>query len=601
MQQSLKRLLKKNLPHLLYFYRYLRYRLIIILAISILVGLLDGLGLAMFIPLLELVGDETEAAATAEQMGNLAFLLDSITALGFELTLNVVLTTMLIFFVLKGLAKWLEAYLTTIYRQFFIRTIREESIKALNRYDFQEFVIADAGMIQNTLSGEVNQVASAYSNYNLLLQQLIMVITYSALAFFSNPQFAVLVVAGGIMTNLLFMFIYKKTKELSNKLVKSNHGFQGLLIQNVAFFKYLSATGRLKSIESKLIQKVYEIEDSVRKTGFLHAILTGVREPLIVLIVVLTILLQIKYMGGSLSTIILSLLFFYRGLGAVMLLQSSYNNFLARSGSLTNMKNFVANLQEHRKKDGTREIESFREKIELRNVFFSYKNTTVLRNINLCLFKNETLALVGESGSGKTTMINLLSGLLRPDEGQMLIDGVNIREINMGSLQKRIGYITQEPVVFDDTIFNNVTFWTEKTEINISRFHRAMEQASILKFVNGLKDKEETRLGNNGISLSGGQKQRISIARELFKEIDLLFMDEATSALDSETERTIQKSIEALKGKYTILIIAHRLSTIKHADRVIVLNKGEINQIGTYEELIERSTFFKRIVELQEL
>ena len=133
------------------------------------------------------------------------------------------------------------------------------------------------------------------------------------------------------------------------------------------------------------------------------------------------------------------------------------------------------------------------------------------------------------------------------------------------------------------------------------RFHKALEQANILELIDGLEKKEDSRLGNNGISLSGGQKQRISIARELYKEVNFLFMDEATSALDSETERAIQENIDLLRGQYTILIIAHRLSTIKNADRVMVLKHGRIEHIGTYEELIEQSDSFKRMVELQEL
>ena len=183
----------------------------------------------------------------------------------------------------------------------------------------------------------------------------------------------------------------------------------------------------------------------------------------------------------------------------------------------------------------------------------------------------------------------------------MMIDGLDSQEVNIHSFQKRIGYITQEPVVFDDTIYNNVTFWAEKTLENQDRFQEALRKASILDFVMEQPKQENARLGNNGINLSGGQKQRISIARELYKEVDLLFMDEATSALDSETERAIQENIDALKGQYTILIIAHRLSTIKNADRVVVLNRGEIERIGTYKELIEKSNSFRRMVELQEL
>lgn len=561
---------------------------------------MDGLGLAMFLPLLELVSNQ-DATATTEQMGNLSFILDELKVVGLKLNLTVVLSTMLFFFTLKGAAKWLETYLGVVYQQYFISKIRVENIDALTNYSYHAFVTADAGAIQNTLSGEVERVVQAYRNYSQIMQQLVMVVTYAALAFMANPEFAALVVVGGTVSNFLFSALYKKTKQLSKQLVTSNHSFQGLLIQKVAFFKYLKATGSIRQYARNLKEKIYEIEDAVRKIGILNSIMAGVREPLMIGIVVAVILIQVKVFGGSLATIILSLLFFYRGLTSVMTLQTSYNKFLSFSGSLINMTDFIAGLRANREKAGSLEA-SNSSQIVLENMSFSYAGDDwIVRDINLSVRRNETLALVGESGAGKTTMMNILSGLLAPTEGRMLIDDVDSREIYMPGFQKRIGYITQEPVVFDDTVFNNVTFWTEKTPENFQRFKEALGKASILDFVMGLREQEDARLGNNGINLSGGQKQRISIARELYKNVDFLFMDEATSALDSETERAIQENIDTLKGQYTILIIAHRLSTIKNADRVVVLKQGEIERIGSYEELMEQSTSFKRMVELQEL
>jgi len=198
-------------------------------------------------------------------------------------------------------------------------------------------------------------------------------------------------------------------------------------------------------------------------------------------------------------------------------------------------------------------------------------------------------------------LMNLLAGLLSPKSGQILVDGVDLESVNKQTFQSRIGYITQEPVIFDDSVFNNVTFWDERTPDTEARCKEALEKAAVWNFIEEQPQGLETRLGNNGINLSGGQKQRISIARELYKDIDFLFLDEATSALDSETEKVIQQSIEALKGQVTIVMIAHRLSTVKHADKVIVLKKGRIEAEGAYEELQKNSEIFKRMVEMQEL
>lgn len=573
----------------------------VLLLASVFVGLLDGLGLTMFLPLLELVSN-TEATASADKLGNLAFLLDALTYVGLELNLTVVLLTMLMFFIFKGVATFFERYLRVVYQQYFIAKIRLENIQALANYNYNAFVSADAGAIQNTLSGEVERVMQAFRTYSTILQQMVMIVTYATLAFLASPRFAVFIVIGGLLSNVLFSMLYRKTKSLSSELVKRNHGFQGFVIQAVAFFKYLKATASIKKYAEFLERKVHDIESTNRKMGVLNSIMAGLREPLMIGVVVAVIFIQVEWIEGELGTVILSLLFFYRGLTSLSSLQTSYNQFLGFSGSLENMTNFVADLKNNQSRTGDLPFEKFRKSLQLNNVDFSYiENRPILSDINLTIDKNESIAFVGESGSGKTTLLNIITGLIEPNKGKYLIDGQDITVLNRSSFQKRIGYITQEPVIFDDTVWNNVTFWAKRTNENVKRYNAALVKSHIAQFVREQPELEDTRLGNNGISLSGGQKQRISIARELYKEVDFLFMDEATSALDSETEQNIQQNIDELKGKYTILIIAHRLSTIKNVDKVVVLNKGKIDFIGTYQEVLNKSAAFKRMVQLQEI
>lgn len=230
---------------------------------------------------------------------------------------------------------------------------------------------------------------------------------------------------------------------------------------------------------------------------------------------------------------------------------------------------------------------------------FGYGEKRILNSVSFAIVKDQVIAIVGESGSGKSTLMNILAGLFLPDSGLITLDGINMKEIDRNHFQKKIGYITQEPVIFDDTIYNNVSFWDKDTDENRKKCKEALNKASVLEFVESLENKEDSRLGNNGVMVSGGQKQRISIARELYKGIDLLLMDEATSALDSETELGIQENIDKLRGQVTIIIIAHRLSTIKNADRILLLKDGEIQASGDFEELEKHSIGFKKMVALQ--
>lgn len=568
------------------------------MVLSLLVGVMDGFGLAMFIPLLQMV-DAGSAPPDSSNLGNMSFLVDIFSYLGISMTLGVVLMVIFIFFAMKGGLKFAEGYLRVINEQLFIRKIRTRNIRGLSDFSYNIFVNSDSGRIQNTFSGEVEKVKQAYRYYFMSFQYGIFVAVYIFMAFFANPQFALLVAIGGLLTNLVFRRLHKVTKTLSKKITTDSHSFQGLLIQKVFYFKYLKATGLIHRYADKLIQTNEKIQESNKRAGLISATLSSVREPLIILVVVLVIIVQVKYFSQNIGVIIFSLLLFYRGLVSLMGTQNFWNLFLGVSGSLHNMTQFNQELKAGKEVTGARSYEGFHNDIRFEDVSFVYDDHRILNRINLKIPRNQTIAIVGESGSGKTTLINVLTGLLKPNEGRLLIDGSNLQDFNIETFQQHIGYITQEPVIFNDTIFNNVTFWDEPTEANKERFFSALHKASIYDFVMKQPLQGDALLGNNGINVSGGQKQRLSIARELYKEVDFLFMDEATSALDSETEKAIQDNIEQLKGRYTIIIIAHRLSTIKDADRIIILNKGAIQDEGSFDELISKSPTFRKMVELQ--
>jgi subfamily B ATP-binding cassette protein MsbA len=395
-----------------------------------------------------------------------------------------------------------------------------------------------------------------------------MVLVYSTLAFISNPQFSIFVAIGGLATNFFLKTIFTQTKELSNKLTDSNHSFQGLLIENVIFFKYLKATASSSKYSKKLERKVFEIERYSLKIGKLNAMMTGLREPILIIVIICIMIVQVRFFDAKIALMILSIIFFYRALNYVMLLQSFWNTFLSVSGSLDNMINFTYELQTGALKNGNINFNEFKDKIEIEQIELSIGKKRILKNISLKINKLQSVAFVGESGSGKTTLMNVVSGLLQVNKGKVSIDGLNYVDLDIRTLQNRIGYITQEPVIFTDTIFNNVTFWDNKTPENLKRFKIALQNANIYDYVYEQEFLEESLLSNNGINLSGGQKQRLSIARELYKDVDFLFFDEATSALDNESERLIQENINSLKGKYTLIIIAHRLSTIKNCDQI---------------------------------
>lgn len=598
--RKIKNFIKNYFSDFAYFYKYLRGKIFFMLSMSLIVGVLDGFGLAFFLPLLQTVSEEGSKGNSAH-LGNLSFLVKMLNSVGITLTLTNILIVMFFFFLAKGFFKFLENSTRVKYQQHFMQRIRTTNISLLAEFNYEKFINTDIGRIQNTLSGEVERLNIAFQNYMKVLQFGVLVLVYSSLAFLANPQFAILVTLGGIFTNILFGKLKKATKAQSKELTGQNNEFQGLLIQQVTQFKYLKSTGLIKKYAEKLIHKVRQIEISQRRIGIFNAIVQGTREPLLVGVVVAVILIQVNFLNGSLGLILLSIVFFYRALNFVMQLQTNWNIFLGVTGSLENTTEFTEFLKKGREKVGTISIKSFNNNIVFKNVSFVYGERYALKDINLSISKSETIAIVGESGSGKTTLVNILTGLIKPSSGLLLIDGIDSREIDLKSYQNKIGYITQEPVIFSDTIFNNVTFWDDKTPENFEKFINAVKKASIYDFIMELPEQENTSLGSVGVNLSGGQKQRISIAREFYKNVEIFIMDEATSALDSQTEKDIQNSIESLKGIYTTVIVAHRLSTVKIADRIVFMKDGMIENIGSYNELLTKSVSFKSIVALQNL
>jgi ABC-type multidrug transport system fused ATPase/permease subunit len=242
-------------------------------------------------------------------------------------------------------------------------------------------------------------------------------------------------------------------------------------------------------------------------------------------------------------------------------------------------------------------VESFREKIEFRNVSFRYQTDWVLKDINLTVPKGHTVALVGQSGSGKTTLIDLFPKFYQIEKGEILLDGVNIMDIDSRNIRTFIGNVNQEAILFNDTFFNNIAFGVENA--TLEQVIEAAKIANAHEFIMATENGYESTIGDRGNKLSGGQRQRISIARAILKNPPILILDEATSALDTESEKMVQEALENLMKNRTTLVVAHRLSTIKKADEICVLHEGMIVERGKHEELMQHKGFYKKLVDMQ--
>lgn len=242
-------------------------------------------------------------------------------------------------------------------------------------------------------------------------------------------------------------------------------------------------------------------------------------------------------------------------------------------------------------------VKEFKDSIELKNVSFKYDTKWVLRNINLTIKKGKTIALVGQSGSGKSTLVDLIPRFRDAVEGEVCLDGINVKDISFKDLRALMGNVNQEAILFNDTFFNNISFGVQ--DATMEQVIEAAKIANAHDFIMDTEDGYNTMIGDRGGKLSGGQRQRISIARAILKNPPILILDEATSALDTESERMVQDALEKLMKNRTTIAIAHRLSTIRNADEICVMHEGEIVERGKHEELIALNGYYKKLCDMQ--
>lgn len=302
-------------------------------------------------------------------------------------------------------------------------------------------------------------------------------------------------------------------------------------------------------------------------------------------------------MTGSFFILFISL--FYQIINPLKALSTAFYNMQKGSAALDRIQELMSVQNTITEKPDASAIRSFEHSIELRNVSFSYGNKEVLKNIDLTIPKGKTIALVGASGAGKSTLADLIPRFHDVSGGEILIDGINIRDYKIYDLRRMIGMVSQEPILFNDTIYNNITLGTGgATQEQVAEAARV---ANAHAFIERKKDGYQTVAGDRGSRLSGGERQRVTIARAVLKNPPILILDEATSSLDTESERIVQDAINHLMQHRTCIVIAHRLSTVQHADEIIVLNQGTIIERGAHQQLMSYDSAYRKLVELQQL
>ena len=310
---------------------------------------------------------------------------------------------------------------------------------------------------------------------------------------------------------------------------------------------------------------------------------------------------QMVFNGSGLApeAFITYLALFYQIIQPAKSLSQAFYNMRRGAAAIDRVEEVISAPLAVKEVDNPKQLVSFERAIEFKNVTFKYEDVTILDNVNFTIEKGKTVALVGSSGAGKSTLADLVPRFHDVTTGELLIDGVNIKEYSLLSLRDQMGIVTQEPILFNDSLASNIALGNPVA--NIDEIEQAAKIANAHDFIMKKDENYQTNIGDRGSKLSGGERQRVTIARAVLKNPPILILDEATSSLDTESERLVQDAINKMMENRTSIVIAHRLSTIRHADEIIVLQKGKIVERGTHDKLIAQNGFYKKLVDMQEV
>jgi ABC-type multidrug transport system fused ATPase/permease subunit len=584
--------------------KYLGYRLYIVFTLTAMAVAAEGLGIVLLLPLLNLV----EMNDGESELSGLTLLLHRMLEfIGIhESLLGILLFIGLIFFI-KGILKFIEGGYNHFLQAQLLREIKSKMISYYGEMDYRYYSTHNTGHFVNIINAQINTFITSFEKYKTFISAVITTSAYLAFAFIINWKFAAMAVVAGVVIIILFKRLNIYVRELSRKTVREKTTLNKFLVQTLQSYKYIASTAQMRYFKDSVLRSISRLALYMRNQGIADAFTKAIKEPVSVFLVLGIISVQITLLNANIAPLLVALILIYRSVGHIITIQSSWQGTMNKIGSLEMIENEFAAVQENLEMNGFQRMPDLYDRIEFRQVNFSYARNgeVILKNINLSIKANTTVAFIGESGAGKTTLVDLLTLILRPREGEIIIDGIPHDTIDVESWRSQIGYVSQDTVVFDDTIANNICLWkgdyNREPELR-SRIELAAERAFARKFIDQLPDGFNTVVGDRGIRLSGGQRQRLFIARELFKNPRLLLLDEATSALDSESERYIQESINRLKGSTTVVIISHRLSSIRYADYIYVLDNGSIIEQGTYHELMSSNgNRFNKMVALQRL
>ncbi|MFL5738591.1 MAG: ABC transporter ATP-binding protein [Flavisolibacter sp.] len=583
---------------------------ILFIVLSIVFSLVS---LGMLFPFLEMIFNGDKPGATGFTGGSTnqtvvfirGVISDSIAQRGKPSTLSVICIFIVISVFLKNLFLYLAYYVLNPLKNKIVNRLRDELYEKILHLPIGYFTEKKKGDVISRMTNDVGEVEGSVIGTleGWVRDPLTIIITLIALLIISL-QLTLFVLLCIPIVAFVIGRVTRSLKKQSLDVAIHYSESVSILDETLSGLRVIKAFNSESLLKNRFFRNNENMLHVKNKIGYRRDMASPLSELLGVIIFA-----AILYFGGLLvlseqygltgSLLLTYLGVFYNMINPTKTLSTSFSNMRKGSAAIGRIEEILKTESTIDDNENGRKLQQFNKSIELRNVSFSYDGTEVLHNINLTIEKGKTVALVGSSGAGKSTLADLVPRFHDVSGGELLIDGVNIKEYSLRSVRNQISIVTQEPILFNDSIENNIRLG--KQDASSEEIEEAAKVANAWNFITKKEASFATNIGDRGAKLSGGERQRLTIARAVIKNPPILILDEATSSLDTESERLVQDAINNMMQNRTSIVIAHRLSTIRHAHEIIVLQKGEVVERGNHDQLMEKKGYYYKLVQMQEL
>lgn len=554
-----------------HFLRSYPARSVLMVFLLIVAGLAEGIGVLTLLPVLEAaVGADGEAPSGVTRVFT-----EVLERLGLPNTLGVLLTLIVVTISLKGICRWLAMNQVGYAVANIARDLRLHLIRAVMKARWSHFSGHPTGYFANAISTEAHRASGAYRAACSAMSSVIQVIMYLTVVVLVSWQVALLTLAVGLGVVWVLRYFVAMSRQAGQRQTTLMKSLVRRLTDALPGIKPVKAMAREDKLLPLLERETEGLNQAQRRQVLASESMKALQEPILVLVIAVGLFSVLTWGSQPFSSVLVVVFLFYRVVGRVNLLQMDYQDVTVGESAFWSIRELIENAEADREVgSGTLPPPPLEKGVSFRGVAFAYGDTPVLQDVNLTLPSGRFVALVGPSGAGKTTLADLVAGLHRPQRGEVYLDDLPLAEVDLERWRRQIGYVPQETLLFNDTLFRNVTLGDEEALRADVRW--ALEAAGAWSFVSRLPQGMDQVIGEKGTKLSGGQRQRISIARALLRRPKLLILDEATTALDPETEAAICRTLRGLREEVTILAISHQPALREVADQVYQVVDGQV-------------------------